>query len=195
MPKVWECLTSPWGKNDDHLLTLAICTIGDQHHGPPTTRKKIDEVPTRCDRLLHEVGQSKGSCNDHRGKGTNFCMEQYCLQVQDTKDDHLRQWSSVRQPRVQIILLEPRYQKYILITRTSSGQWTDGSNQPNLAQDYQVPVDGGKGSIARGITMCPMGLQDDGTNTNRRNTLQPNVRHISSHPSRSKAHHPQKGIL
>ena len=59
-------------------------------------------------------------------------MEKYCLQVQDTKDDHLRKWSLVRQLEVQIVLLELRHQKQVLITRTSSGQWTDGSNQPDL---------------------------------------------------------------
>ena len=52
----------------------------------------------------------------------------YFFQVRDTKDDHFRKGSLVWQSWVQIILFKPRHQKQVLITRTSSGQWTDRSN-------------------------------------------------------------------
>ncbi|XP_023875869.2 uncharacterized protein LOC111988312 [Quercus suber] len=45
------------------------------------------------------------------------------------------------------VLLKSRYQEQVLLTRTTSGQWTDGSNKPNLAQDHQVSVSGGKRSM------------------------------------------------
>ena len=40
MPKVWKCPKSPRRENDNHFFTLAICTMGDRHYGPPTTRKE-----------------------------------------------------------------------------------------------------------------------------------------------------------
>ena len=43
-------------------------------------------------------------------------------------------------------MLEPRHKKQLLIPRTSSSQWTDGSNKPNLAEDYQGLVLGAKGA-------------------------------------------------
>ena len=47
LPKVWERSMSPRGKNDDHFLALAVRAVGDQHYGPPITRKETSEVPTR----------------------------------------------------------------------------------------------------------------------------------------------------
>ena len=41
-------------------------------------------------------------------------------------------------------MLKPGHQKQIFIPRTSSSQWTDGSNEPNLAKNHQGPVSGGK---------------------------------------------------
>ena len=61
-------------------------------------------------------------------KGTKFCIEKHCLQVQDSKDDHFRQRSSVRQPGIQVILLEPRHQEQVLIARTPPSQRTNRSN-------------------------------------------------------------------
>ena len=61
-------------------------------------------------------------------KGTKFCMEKHYLQVRDSKDDYFRQRSSVRQPGIQVVLLELRHQEQVLVTRTSLGQWTDRSN-------------------------------------------------------------------
>ena len=49
LSKVWKCPTTPRGKNDDHLLTLAIRTVGDRHNRPPTSGKETDEVSTRRD--------------------------------------------------------------------------------------------------------------------------------------------------
>ena len=43
-------------------------------------------------------------------------------------------------------MLEPRHKKQVLIPRTSSSQWTDRSNKPNLAKDHQGSVSGAKGA-------------------------------------------------
>ena len=43
--------------------------------------------------------------------------------------------------------------------------------------------------------MRPVGLQDYNTNTNKRDTLQSNLRKESSHPNRSRTHQPQEGVL
>ena len=48
-------------------------------------------------------------------------MEKHCLQVRDSKDNHFRQRSSVRQSGIQVVLLELRHQEQELITRTPSG--------------------------------------------------------------------------
>ena len=132
--EVWQLLeirersaSSRW-TNDDYFLTLVVRTMGDRHYGSPAIGKKIDEIPARHNWLLHEMGGSRSSCNNHKNKGTKFCMEKQCLQVRDFKDDHFRQWSSVRQLGIQVILLEPRHQEHVLFARTSPGQRADRSN-------------------------------------------------------------------
>ena len=80
---------SPKGENDNHFFTLAICTMGDQYYRPLTTGKKASEVFTRHNRLLHKMGGSRSTSNNYRSKGTKFCLEKYCMQVRDPKDDHL----------------------------------------------------------------------------------------------------------
>ena len=120
----------------------------------------------------------------------NFVWKNIFVQVWDSKDDHFKQWSSVRQSRIQVVLLKFWHQEQILVPRTSSGQWIDGSNKPNLAQDHRGSVSRGKRSMARRVTKRPMGLQDNNTDPNKRNTFQPNLWHISSHPSRSRCDQP-----
>ena len=73
--------------------------------------------------------------------------------------------------------------------------WADGSNKPNLAKDHQGLVSEGKRRMARGITKHPMGLQDNSTNTNKRDAIQPDLRNRSSHPSLGRTHKPQEGVL
>jgi len=88
---------SPRREDDDHNLTLAICIMGDRHHGASATRKEASKVLTRRYRLLHEVGGSRSISHDHRSKGTKFCMEKYCMQVQDPQtiiSDNGRQFDS-----------------------------------------------------------------------------------------------------
>ena len=97
LPEIWERSTSSRWKDDDHFLTLAVRTMGNRHYGSPTTRKKTNEIPVRRNWLLHKMGGSRSSCNNHRNKGTKFCMEKHCLQVRDSKDDYFKQRSSVRQ--------------------------------------------------------------------------------------------------
>ena len=77
-------------ENDNHFFTLDICTMGDRHYGPPTTRKEVSKVLTCRNRLLHEMGRNRSTGNNHRSKGTKFCIEKYCMQVRDPKDNHLR---------------------------------------------------------------------------------------------------------
>ena len=64
--------------------------MGDRHYGPPTTGKEVSEIFTHRNRLLHEMGGSRSTGNNHRNKGIKFCMEKYFMQVRDSKDDHLR---------------------------------------------------------------------------------------------------------
>ena len=90
LPKVRKCSTSPRRKDDENLLALAIRTIRDGHHGSFTTEKKTNEVPTRRNWLLHKVDRIGSPCNNHRSKGTKFCMEKYYLQVRDTQNDHIK---------------------------------------------------------------------------------------------------------
>ena len=90
LPKVWKRPISPKRENDDHFLTLAIRTMGDRHYGPSTLGKEGSEILSHRNRLLHEMDRSRSSGNNHRSKVTKFCMEKYCVQVRDPKDDHLK---------------------------------------------------------------------------------------------------------
>ena len=73
-------------------------------------------------------------------------------------------------------MVEPRNQEQVLVSRPSSSQWADGSDKSNLAENHQDPVSKGNGRMARGITKHPIGLQDYSTDTNRRDTIQPDLR-------------------
>ena len=68
-------------------------------------------------------------------------------------------------------------------------------NKLNLAKYHQGLVSGGKGNMARGVTRHSMGLQDYNTNPNKRDSLQSNLWHKSSHPCRSGNHQPQEGVF
>ena len=128
LPEIWERSVSSRRKDDGHFLTLAVCTMGNWHYGSPATRKETDEIPICHNWLFHKMDGSGSSCNNHRNKGTKFCMEKNCLQVWDSKDNNFRQWTSFWQSGIQVILLELRHQKQVLITRIPSGQRTDRSN-------------------------------------------------------------------
>ena len=61
------------------------------------------------------------------------------------------QWTTVRQPRFQELLLKIGDQEPILISRTSTRQWTDESDKPNSTEDHQSSAKGGEGRMAEGI--------------------------------------------
>ena len=78
----------------------------------------------------------------------------------------------VRQPRLQRLLLGIRDQEPILISRTSTSQQTDKSDEPDTAEDYQSLIGGSKRHMARRIALCLVGIQNYGKNPNRRNSFQ-----------------------
>ena len=104
-------------------------------------------------------------------------MEEYNLQVRDSKDDHIRQWAVVRQLRLQRLLLRLRHQEPVLILRESIGEWIDGGDESDTAQDYQNQVRRCEGCLARGIAQHPVGLQNHGKDPKWRDTFQTHLRH------------------
>ena len=99
-------------------------------------------------------------------------MEEYNLQVRDSKDDHIRQWAVVRQLRLQRLLLRPRHQESVLIPRASTSERTDRDDESDTAQDYQNQARRHEGCLAKGIAQRPVGLQNHGKDPNWRDTLQ-----------------------
>ena len=99
-------------------------------------------------------------------------MEEYNLQVRDSKDDHIRQWAVVRQLRLQRLLLRPRHQESVLIPRASTSERTDRDDESDTAQDYQNQARRHERCLAKGIAQRPVGLQNHGQDPNWRDTLQ-----------------------
>ena len=106
------------------------------------------------------MGGSKSTINNHEGEDPELYVEKHSLHVQHTKDDRIRQWSSVRQPRIQDILHRTQNQEPVLFTRTPISQRADRSDELNVAEDHQSSTRGGKGCMARGIIKCLVGLQN-----------------------------------
>ena len=87
--EVWERPKDSRGKDNYHLFTMTIRTMGNWHHVAPTTRKEASKIFARLYWLLHKVGGGRGLCHDHISKGTKFCMEKHCVQVRDPTGDRL----------------------------------------------------------------------------------------------------------
>ena len=99
-------------------------------------------------------------------------MEEYNLQVQDFKDDHIGQWAAIRQPRLQRLLLRLGHKKPVLIPKASIGEQTDRGDESDTTQNYQNQAKRREGCLAKGITQHPVGLQNHGKDPNWRDTLQ-----------------------
>ena len=123
------------------------------------------------------MGSSRGISNHHRSQNPELRVEEYNLQVWDLEDYHIGQWAAVRQPRFQRLLLKPKHQEPILIPKESIGEWIDGGDELDTAQDYQSQARRRKGCLARRIAQRPMGLQNHGKKPNWRNPLQTHLWH------------------
>ena len=83
--------------------------MGTRHYGPLPDGIKIAKVSGSWYQLLHEVGGSRSPSHYRGEEHSKFCMEEYHLQVRDTKSARLRQWKIIRQQRIQRFLLRARY--------------------------------------------------------------------------------------
>ena len=66
-------------------------------------------------------------------------------------DDNIKPQTTVRQPRLQELLLGTRDQETVFIFGTSISQWIDESDELNVAKEHQSLAGGGKGHMAEGI--------------------------------------------
>ena len=182
MPKVWECSTSRRGKNVDHFLALAVRAVGDQHYGAPTTGKeKMKFLLVTIDYFTKWV-KVEALATITEAKVQNFVWKNIVCRFRIPMmiiSGNGRQFDS------------HRFRSFCSSLGIKNKYSSPGHPQANgqievthrtLLRIIKSWLVGGKGSMAQGITKCPVGLQDDGTNTNIRNTIQPNVRHRSSHP-------------
>nr|XP_023901139.1 uncharacterized protein LOC112012992 [Quercus suber] len=87
---------------------------------------------------------SRGIGDHHRDQNPGFRLEEYNLQIRDSTDDYIRQRMTVRLPRFQRLLLRPRHQEPIFITRPPTSEWTDGSD--TLLKIIKTKLDDAKGA-------------------------------------------------
>ena len=73
-------------------------------------------------------------------------MEEYNLQVWDSKDDHNKQWAAVRQLRLQRLLLRPRHQKPVLILRHPQANGQTKVTNRTLLKIIKTKIDDVKGA-------------------------------------------------
>lgn len=48
-------------------------------------------------------------------KVQSFFVEEHCLQVRHTKDDHIRQWEANRQPGIPFLLIRTQNPKSVIV--------------------------------------------------------------------------------
>ena len=102
----------------------------------------------------------------------------------------------VRQSRLQKLLLRTRNQEPVLFSRTSISQQTDGSDESKTVEDHQSSIGRGNRHMARGISKCPIGIQDHREDFDKRDATQTHLRHKSSNTSQGRSHqHKKKGFL
>lgn len=75
----------------------------------------------------------RGTTDYHRGKDLELRVEKYSFQVLDIMNDNIEQQALVWQLRLQELLLETKNQELVLISTTSASQWTDKSDESNIA--------------------------------------------------------------
>lgn len=122
-------------------------------------------------------------------------MEEHRVQARDTQDDHLQQWSSVRQPRFPLFLIEPQHQEQILLPRASPRQWANRSDESDIVEDHQSSIRGGKRSMARWMAKFLIGLSNYSQNPTMRDAFQPHIRHRSNNPRRDWSHQLKKKVF
>ena len=109
MSKVLQFDQATFRRTNAHDGLLAIRLMGTKHHGPLLDGIKTTKVSGSWYRLFHEMGGSRSPSHYHGEEYLKLCMEEYHLQVRDTKSARLRQWKTIRQQRIQEFLLRARY--------------------------------------------------------------------------------------
>ena len=62
------------------------------------------------------------------------------MQVRDTNNNNIKQRMLVRQPRLQKLLLETKDQEPVFISRTSTSEQIDRSDESNIIEDPQSSI-------------------------------------------------------
>ena len=79
--------------------------MGTRHHRPLPNDLKTAKVSGSRYRLLHQVGGSSTPSHYHGKEHPYLCMEENYLQVWDTEGARFEQWKTIRQQRIQGLLL------------------------------------------------------------------------------------------
>ena len=65
--------------------------MGFGHHGTSTNRTKTIEIPSSRNRLLHQMGGSQTTLDDHRKEHKGICMEGDHMQIRNPKSFRIQQ--------------------------------------------------------------------------------------------------------
>ena len=102
---------------------MAIRPMGTRYHGPLPDGNETAEVSGSWHRLLHQVDRSRSSSHYHKEEHLKLCMEEYHLQVWDTKSTRLRQWKTIRQQCIQGLCMEEYHLQVRDTKSTRLRQW------------------------------------------------------------------------
>ena len=91
VPGACQGLSSPFGAADVSYQPLALSTVGIGHLGTPTHRRGPMQVCHRGSGLFHQMGRGRTSSNNHRTKGTQFCLALHNMQIWYPKSPGVRQ--------------------------------------------------------------------------------------------------------
>ena len=103
---------------------IAIRSVGIGYHGPVPNGGQAVKVLSSQYRLLHQVGRSRSPGHNRKEKCVKFCMEKHHLQIRYTKGIGFRQGETIRQRRIQRLLLITWDQEPLLLARPPAGQRT-----------------------------------------------------------------------
>ena len=116
---------------------LAFRPIGTRYYGTFPNRTETDEISDGRDRLLHQVGGSRTTRNNHRKERKRIHLEGNHMQIRHPIGFYIRQWTTIQQLAFQRILQRTRHTQSLLVLRSPSGQRTGGSHKSIPAQDDQ----------------------------------------------------------
>ena len=117
-----------WGA-DFCVKPLALCQVGNWQDRPSPKGLRPSKICGCSNRLLYKVGGGRAASKNYRPEGRWFCLEKFYLPLWNTKQHIFWSWNIVWLHKIQELLWQLWYLKYLLDTDSSSEQRPSSGSQ------------------------------------------------------------------